>query len=196
MNSQWNDSQRWEAEWWAGCVNTYNEETKQYIYARYMSLDEFATNDHGRRGWDFGNRSVVDIGGGPCSILLKSKARKRTVVDPCMYPIWVLDRYEDSGIFYANTRAEEFMDCYDLALMYNCLQHVEDPEKVCLNIKRSVKELRIYEWLNIPACDGHLHVLTTEKLDSWIGGHGRVKNLNEGPCVGTAYFGIFPFGDE
>ena len=30
-----------------------------------------------------------------------------------------------------------------------------------------------------------------EKLDKWLGGYGKVENINNSPVVGKAYYGIF-----
>lgn len=193
----WQDATEWERNWWGDCANSFNEEAKQYIYAKYMGLGEFATNWYGRRGWDFGDKKVIDIGGGPCSILLKSKATIRLVVDPCAYPSWVVRRYIECGVEFENRKAEdEYIRghaTFDLALIYNCLQHTENPALIIANVKRIAKELRIFEWVDTGLSDGHLHDLTEENLNEWIGvGEGKVMDLNEGPVVGKAYFGIFP----
>ena len=194
----WDKAQEWESKWHGNCANTYNEETKQYIYAEYMGLNEFATNWYGRRGWNFGSRSVIDIGGGPCSMLLKSEAKERFVVDPCLYPAWVRARYEDTRIRYLRMKAEDFLEKIfvkekvDLALIYNVLQHTEDPEKIIANARRIANEIRIFEWIDTPINEGHIHTLTSENLDRWLGGKGKSQFINRSPVVGKAYYGIFP----
>ena len=193
----WNKAQEWESKWHGNCANTYNEETKQYIYAQYMGLDEFKTNWYGRRGWDFGNRSVIDIGGGPCSILLKSDANYRVVVDPCNFPDWVHSRYIQIGVVFFNIKAEDinqlrFQEPLNIALIYNVLQHTENPEKIIANARKIANEIMIFEWVDTPINEGHIHTLTQAKLDEWLGGHGKCEFINRNPVVGKAYYGIFP----
>lgn len=191
----WEQANKWEREWHGSCANSYNEETKQYIYARYMGLDHYAFNYYGQRGWNFGSKSILDIGGGPYSILLKSKSTgSLAVVDPCPYPSWVKMRYQQCGILFLNIMAEKLTPpLYDVdeILIYNCLQHTEDPELIIKNALKFAKIVRIFEWIDEPVSPGHLHMLTEENLNAWLCGEGRVKQLNEGPCVGKAFFGIF-----
>lgn len=189
----WQEANKWEAEWHGNCVNSYNEETKQYIYAKYLGLHPYATNYYGQRGWDFGSRSVLDIGCGPYSILLKSKALRRVGIDPCPYPDWVKMRYSDSGIEFMNIKAEEmsFGQRFDEGIMYNVLQHTEDPGEIVKRALNSCKIIRVFEWIDEPLSPGHIHVLTEEKLNKWLGGEGRVVDLRENPCIGRAYYGIF-----
>src|SRR5439155_19676593 len=40
----WTEANKWECEWHGDCANSYNEETKQFIYAKLMGLDTYATN--------------------------------------------------------------------------------------------------------------------------------------------------------
>lgn len=192
----WQEAQHWEKEWHGLCNNTFHEEKRQYIYARYMGLDEFATNWYGKRGWDFGKLNVVDIGGGPASLLLKSKAKSRTVVDPCDFPNWVIVRYEECGIQFDNEMAEmkwPHDNMFDLALIYNVLQHVESPFKTIKNIKLASKEIRIFDWLETPISEGHIHSLKADQLDEWFAGIGKVIEMKgEAGLVGRAYVGIFP----
>jgi hypothetical protein len=191
------DDYDFERSYWGDCCNTYEEDRKHYIYAKYMGLKP--------QGWSFmlNNSSVLDIGGGPTSMLLKCKnLKKGKVVDPISYPKWTVDRYAskniDVGIYPGEDVNEEG---WDETWIYNCLQHTIDPAKIIDNAKKASKVLRIFEWVNIPAHDGHPHMLTKENLDSWIVGtspamaaygySGNLVSLAEGGCHGVAYYGVF-----
>jgi hypothetical protein len=193
----WIQANQWERQWHGNCANSYNEETKQYIYAHHMGLDQYATNYYGQRGWDFGDQIVADIGCGPYSILLKSKARIKISIDPCPYPEWVKMRYSAADVLFKNSKAEdmEFDDIIDECIIYNCLQHTEDPELIIKKAKQFSKLIRLFEWIDEPVSDGHIHTLTEEKLNAWLQGQGKVIHLDQNPCVGLAYAGIFP-GDH
>src|ERR1035441_8915336 len=66
----WQIAQKHEVNWWGNCVNTFGEETKQLVYARLMGLQIW---DDGNSPFNImtGARTVLDIGGGPVSMLLK-----------------------------------------------------------------------------------------------------------------------------
>ena len=52
--------------------------------------------------------------------------------------------------------------------------------------------LRIFEWIDIPAHEGHPVELTKELLDSIIALPGSgTATLNESGCYGKAYYGVF-----
>src|SRR5579884_1915716 len=134
----WLEAQAWELDWHLQQqFNTYNEETKQYIYASKMGLDPYKTNYYNQIGWDFKEKAVLDVGGGEQSILLKAKARRRVVVDPLNYPAWVKMRYKEAGIEFVQIKGEEiqFDESFDIGVIYNCLQHTEDPQKIIQNMR-------------------------------------------------------------
>ena len=193
MSEEWNTATKWESEWWAGCFNTFGEELKQTVYMKKMGFESFNNTGH-----TFAQKieadKVLDIGGGPCSLLLKAVGfKKGTVIDPCSYPMWVHQRYKEAGIKYIVQKAED-MDItkrYDLVLIYNVLQHTENPEKIIKNALAVSKEVRIFEWLHVSKSIGHIHVLTTELLNEWLGGNGKEELLHESGCDGIAYYGIF-----
>lgn len=189
----WEQAQKWEREWHGNCVNSYNEETKQYIYARFMGLDCYKTNYYGQIGWDFGQKSVIDLGSGPYSILLKSNAREKIAIDPCEYPQWVKLRYKAADVIFDRATAEHYMyhGVFDEVLIYNCLQHTINPEQIIKNAISYSRIIRIFEWVDQGISDGHIHDLKSEKLDQWLGGQGKTDYINVGPCVGKAYWGIF-----
>lgn len=189
----WEEAQIWESDWHGNCANSFQEELKQYLYAHYMGLDKYATNYYGQRGWDFGDKKVLDVGCGPYSMLLKSKAKKRAGIDPCNYPEWVKLRYKECGIEFLNIPAEEmkFDEVFSIGLLYNCLQHTKQPEVIISNMKKYCKVIHVFEWLECGLSDGHIQNLTEEKMNNWLGGIGKVYNLNQSPLVGDAFFGTF-----
>lgn len=190
----WADDQRWEAEWWGGCVNSYGEETKQLTYAHRMGIVNEPLDGH----WpvyDLGGRSVVDLGGGPASLLLKcTNVRRATVVDPCAYPEWVAARYKAARIGYVQLAAEDYPPPkrrFDEAWIYNVLQHVRDPLAVIEAAKASARLVRIFEWADTYAAPGHPQVIKPEMFAGWFSG-GRFEQMTgENGCVGLAFYGAF-----
>lgn len=190
---EWDEHQDFEAGWWGNCVNTYGEETKQLSYAHRMGLKQVNTDGH----WpvyDMEGASVLDLGGGPASILLKATNLGRaTVVDPCEYPDWIRQRYTVAGVDYERVPAEQWTSevTYDECWIYNVLQHVQDPERIIANARASAMIVRIFEWIDLPPHLGHPHELKAASLTSWLGGHGTVEQMNENGCVGRAFYGTF-----
>ena len=188
-----NEHQEFEREWWNTCTTTFGEEAKQLTYAHKMGL----TNEPRGGHWpvyDMQGRSVLDIGGGPVSMLLKcANLGGAVVVDPCSYPDWVTARYEAAGIELVAGNGEDFRDerVFDEALLYNCAQHVIDPELIIATAKRQALTLRIFEWIETPSSLGHPHTLHADDLNRWIGGTGTVGMVDENGAVGLAYFGCF-----
>ena len=180
-----------EKEFWGDCTNTFREDQKHFVYAKYMELDSRDTF------FDAHGKSVLDIGGGPTSMLLKcTNLLKGKVVDPITYPHWTLERYEYKDIEVLVDCAENINETgWDEVWIYNCLQHTIDPQKIIDNAKKAASILRIVEWIDIPPHDGHPHELTKEKLDTWIGQEGATTELAESGCYGKIYYGCFDFGN-
>jgi 2-polyprenyl-3-methyl-5-hydroxy-6-metoxy-1,4-benzoquinol methylase len=186
--------QSFERSWWGDCSKTYGEETKQLTYANRMGM--VSTEQDGRWPiYDLRGKSILDLGGGPSSMLLKTvNGNRLTVVDPCKYPEWVFMRYDDCGIEYGRCYAEDFDTTarYDEAWIYNVLQHVRDPERIIKNAFRLAKVIRIFEWIDIPPHLGHPHELSEIDLDIWLKGKGKTEIMTgENSCVGRAYYGVF-----
>lgn len=190
----WADDQGWESAWWGTCANTYGEETKQLTYAHRMGLVIVPTDGH----WpvyDLQGRSVLDVGGGPTSILLKCiNVGRGTVVDPCTYPKWVADRYDYVGIEYEVAQGEAYHadQHYDEVWLYNVLQHVEDPIAVLRTVRRSGAVVRIFEWIDMPPTIGHPHQITEAMVVGELGPGGRTEFMDENGCNGRAFYGVFP----
>lgn len=190
----WTEDQKWEAEWWNNCANTFWEEVKQQVYAEKMGL--IASDEYGHYPvYDMKGKSIVDIGGGPVSMLLKCKNIHGVVIDPCSYPKWVEKRYKETGIIYLNRPAEQVEklanSIFDEAWIYNCLQHTVDPEQIIKNALKMAKVIRIFEWVDAGVSVGHPQNLTEKNLNKWLGGIGQVENIDRSGCHGKCYYGVF-----
>lgn len=185
-----------ETAWWGDCANTWHEEEKQFVYAPRMGLWPEWGGAHPPT-YDIEGRTVLDIGGGPVSILLKCVNRGGcVVVDPADFPAWVYARYEHCGIQVWHGRAEDIDEegapHFDEAWIYNVLQHVEDPALVVQRAMAVADTLRIFEWIGVEPYPGHPNRLTQEGLEEALGGvTGFVAQLNERGAVGMAFYGVF-----
>lgn len=190
--TDWPKAQSWELKWWNNCVNTLGEEIKQLLYAEKMGLN-FTPDANTPHRIDMGGKSILDIGGGPASLLLKCTNVRGKVIDPLKFPKWVLARYKFAGIDFDRLKAEDMQEeGWDEAWIYNVLQHVENVERVIENIVKSSKLIRLFEWIDTPTNIGHIHRLTDKLLDSLLEGNGKIENLTgQNQCFGRAYYGIF-----
>lgn len=184
-----------EQAFWGSCVSTWAEEAKQQEYAKRMGLAVYGTWPR----FDLDGRSIVDLGGGPVSMLLKTVSGSRlTVVDPATYPSWVRQRYTAHHVKYVKRAAETFTtdEVFDECWIYNVLQHVTDPGRVLDVARRCARLVRVFEWTGIPADDLHPHTLQASLLDGWAGIVGTVEygiNRFWGESVPAwAWYAVFP----
>ena len=189
-----------EKDFWGSCRNTFSEESKQSVYARLMGLSWIGSGDRlDNFGWNAAGKRIVDMGGGPVSMLLKTVGLvEGAIIDPLPFPAWVYERYKASNIRGHYAPAEEADTLYepnsfDEVWIYNVLQHVHDPAKIIANAKRLAPVLRIFEWIDMPVYPGHPHSLTKESLEGWIGAPGKTAQLNESGCFGRCFYGTFTF---
>lgn len=190
----WNDDQEFERKWWGSCQNTFTEETKQLTYAYKMGLYCYSS-DGKWPCYNLEGARILDIGGGPVSILLKCENYGPSrVVDPCTYPNWIWSRYSEAGIEYDRLRGEDIGSWdahWDEVWIYNVLQHTERPELIIQNAKKLAPIIRLFEWIDIPPHLGHPQELKEELLNKWLDSEGITEQLDENGCQGRAYYGIF-----
>ena len=185
--------QKAETKYWGDCTNTLFEENKHFVYAKLMGLDvrntEIIVN----------NISVLDIGGGPVSMLLKTQGlTKGRVLDPIDYPDWTKDRYKSKNIDVSVVGGEESaFPGYDEVWIYNTLPFVNNIEKVVENAFLSANVVRVFEWIDAGADNGKTN-LQTNGLNEIFKEHsssmGRTVKLSQKGCHGEAYYGTFKKG--
>lgn len=179
-----------EAGWWGDCGNSFHEEQKQIVCAIRMSLIPLWDVGH-PPAFDLEGRSVLDVGGGPVSLLLKCVNRGPAciVIDPTAYPAWTHFRYHGCGIEHGVMRGEDFdRTGYDEAWCYNVLQHVDDPERIAVNMRAAAPHVRVFEWIDMPAYPGHPQSLTEADLNRWFDTTGTVEDLDDYGAVGRAWY--------
>jgi 2-polyprenyl-3-methyl-5-hydroxy-6-metoxy-1,4-benzoquinol methylase len=195
MNT-WTKANQWETEWWNSLnyyANTLNEEMKQLIYAQRMGIRQIG-DAYSPYWFDGGGKRILDIGGGPVSLLLKCKRTTwAKVVDPLEMPIWVLERYKAAEIEVEQIRGEDLLDTnmFDEVWIYNCLQHTEDPVMIIENAFRAAPVIRLFEWINTEPNIGHPQTLTEKMLNQALGGEGKTERMDSQGLFGLAYYGIF-----
>lgn len=200
--NKWKKAQKGEAEFWNTFTNTFIEEYKQLFYAHLLQIYPKGIL------WmnDYHGMKILDIGSNAISLMLKgSNIGRGIVVDPIKIPQWAIDRYKSINIEYMQIKAED-MDFkeneFDEVWIYNCLQHVQNPEIIIKKAMQSAKALRIFEWLgeiensenaelNKYAKDIHPIVLNEEELNNWIGQKGKTGVVKNNNLSGTYYYGIF-----
>ncbi len=183
----WTEAQVYERNWWLTEVDQHDwEQSKSSLVAGFIRVS------HGRP-----NQRVIDIGSGPFSILQRVPVGAGTALDPLDFgPLE--EGYRRAGIRRLIKRAEDLSEDdghWDEAWIYNCLQHVESPERV-LNAARKVADLiRIFEWINFEPYLGHLHKLTPERLqDGFQDWHSHLEcvgTLNSSGLCGDFFVGIW-----
>lgn len=182
MSQNWKQAQEYEKDWQGNCVNrVFGELNQLKNIAPKMGLTPSQNYII-----DLKNISVLDIGGGSASLLLKCINFKGKVIDPLKYPDWVYARYDCAGINWEVKKGEDVDETgWDEIWIYNCLQHCENPKKVIDNARKAGKLIRIYEYINIPICPGHIHTLKEEELNKWFNGEGKTEDNKR-------YYGVFP----
>lgn len=189
----WQQAQRWEQKWHGNCCNDYGEMEKQLLYADRMGL-KFFHNGKSPYNIDMHNVRVLDIGGGPSSLLLKCINVRGVVVDSLLIPTWVRQRYKAANIELLQQQGERLNICgFAECWLYNTLQHTEDPSLVISNARKATSLIRIFEWIDTPTNIGHPNSLSEHMLNEWLHGDGKVEQIDGiAHCYGTAYYGVFP----
>jgi hypothetical protein len=156
MEEEWIKSQGFEKNWWLTCKYRHPYEIiKGDFVARIMMVDRGVPN-----------KTVIDIGAGPLSLLQRIPVKEGTALDPIYYDE-LEDLYKEKSIKRLVMKGEDLdsiTERYDEAWIYNCLQHVVDPVRILKNAMLVAPVVRIFEWINIPPYEGHLHMLTPDLL--------------------------------
>jgi hypothetical protein len=192
LNKQWTDAQEWEKSWWHNSGMIHDE--------RYKSSRVWSLWGYGLKEMNFG--TVVDLGCGPCGILTSRNANderfsceKGYAVDPIDYSAIAYPPLPNVEV--VKSTAEDFYPGRDVdaTFIYNCLQHTIDPGLILAKARSYSKEIYIFEWINIPPYQGHLHTITSSMVENAF--HGMTWKMHtvgwfqEGELNGQFVCGIY-----
>ncbi len=159
----WGVAQQHERDWWGTEPNSrWQEEIdKQQTYARLMGLPH---------DLNMGNKTILDVGCGPASMLLRAAHGGAAGVDPLLMSEETKAKYAQANIALYHGKAEDFEPPkhFDEAWMYNCLTHVDEPNKVMAMLLQAADSVRIFEWIDVPSDHTHPHTLRIEQFERWI----------------------------
>lgn len=180
----WAADQQWERNWWGlDWAPHWDDEIKKQD--GYFRLIGFPDNR------DFGTKRILDVGGGPISILQRSNHGSPNGWSRSVDPIEVSDatrkRYQEAEVEFLNIKAEGmpapgFLTqegvtaeavVFDEIWMYNLLQHTDDPHEIMRRMIACSKPgtvFRIFEWIDLGICPGHPQNLTEEMFAQHFGG--------------------------
>jgi hypothetical protein len=190
MEEKWKEAQVWERNWWMKYRGSHPIEIDKNVFvSKMMFLHDGVPG-----------KSVIDIGCGPLSLLQRLPVKSGVALDPIHYGD-LEDVYAQKGIKRIIKCGEDINAAedgtYDEAWIYNCLQHVKDPQRIIENALEVAETVRIFEWIHIRPYTGHLHELTPELLEGpfkrkqW---HTLMKTtgfLNHSGLNGQYFMGIF-----
>lgn len=153
----WASAQKWERSWWLTARHMHAiEQAKNGTVAKLLLIDG---------GTPY--RTVIDIGCGPLSLLLRvPTARGSVALDPLVFDD-LEAAYEARGVRRLVKCGEDLTPAdghWDEAWIYNCLQHVKSPDAVLRAAMAVADTVRIFEWTHLPPYEGHLWELTPELL--------------------------------
>lgn len=99
---------------------------------------------------------------------------KNATRDPCVR--WYQQPFEDAPVI-------EVEECW----LFNCLQHVRDPEAVVAKAKDTAPVIRFFEPVDYPTCIYHPHTFTEQDFIRWFGDSvkrytDRLPGFFDGDC--------------
>lgn len=182
MNEQWKNANIAESNFWQiyTCEVDTLKHQEQYMDALGIRDDYFHAPDN---SLNMSGLNVLDVGGGPSSILLRTNklrgnqhdgVNNGVVIDPLMITEHHKLRYNYYGIEFIQDQSENIDQYYsekgyfDECFIYNCLQHVLDPIQILDKVTYISKRIRIAEPLNISTDSMHLHMFTKEYFDNYF----------------------------
>lgn len=165
-NDRWLQAHEDENDYWKTLLQDPKRiegEDAFYRYAPVLGLDTDNVN----------GKQIIDIGGGPLSILYHFDCPYSDIVDPLVIPEEFKHRYIERKLFYIQRKAEDFIqdflgDPFDEVWMYNCLLHVQDPKYILYNLSSIARVLRIGEPMGTGINTAHPHTFTVEQMTEWL----------------------------
>lgn len=161
----WIQAQAKEREYWYPAGTQLNARRQQELlqHALYHRLTGCPREISG---------SVLELGAGPMPMLLSIRSSGlRIAVDPMDPEAVDRDRMRIAHVEFVQAPAETWRhpEQFDVVLLCNVLQHVQSTAEVMETaVHHSKRDLYVFEWVNEPVSEVHLHVITPVTVERHI----------------------------
>lgn len=176
---RWEQAHKGEQEAWKSISERSVEEmeSKESAYTRHAPV-MFLLRD------DIKGKRILDIGGGPISILLHFDTYNSLVVDPILPAPKFIENYLRHGINFFRGKGEDYLtdwtdEKFDEVWLYNCLQHVQSPSFILYNLRQVAPILRISEPMGTGTDLLHPHRFEKESFEFALRDISRECEFNE-----------------
>lgn len=115
-------------------------------------------------------KTIIEVGSGPFPASGFCNSSTRILFEP----IWFAELEEatknpDTKWYRQALEDVEVLPNADEAFLFNCLQHVRDPEVVVERCKQMAPVVRFFEPVDYPTCVYHPHTFTQDDFVRWFG---------------------------
>ena len=194
--NRWRTAQQYEQSYWEGIAAQISHGAASQLDWYRWRADQLMLKlrNLGVDILEAGNAAVVEVGSGPIGVVPFLRAAERVAVDP-LEPFYsrssVLTTLRTDGVQYRAGLGDQ-LPCesgrYDLAIIENCIDHVQNPNAVLDELARVLKPQGIlyltvncrspwgylvHRVLSRMRLDpGHPHTFTPERASTFVENHG------------------------
>lgn len=172
-NERWQEAQAAEI-----AVVSYDEESSRRSYAHIFDYLGMSFEQNGRY--------IVEVGCGAYPAVSFCRNAVAVAIEPLSFPSrppigvrWIQSALEDIPLRDLPQANEVWL--------FNCLQHVRDPELVIERSKEMAPTIRFFEPVEYPTCVYHPHTFTQSDFERWFGDSvkrytDRLPGFFDGDC--------------
>jgi hypothetical protein len=141
--------------------------------------------------FDQKGKYIIEVGCGAFPAVSFCDNVKPTIVEPLRFP--QLAKYAEEsdaewiGFPLEDINTYSFWE-FDELWMFNCIQHVRDPELFIEKCKELATTIRFFEPVDYPTCVYHPHTFNQADFERWFGDcvkryTDRLEQFFDGDCV-------------
>ena len=125
---------------------------------------------------DFRRKSIAEVGCGPYPSVLSCTYSLAVLYEPLPFKT-LQDAAKDGQVIWYQQAFEDVPHPpkTDELWLFNCLQHVRDPELLISKAKKSAKIVRFFEPIDFGTSEPHPHTFSIDDFTRWFGEAKRYK---------------------
>jgi len=122
-------------------------------------------------------KSIAEVGCGPYPSVLYCSYSLAVLYEPLGYDALRVAAVDKEGVVWFQQAFEDVIrpPHTDELWLFNCLQHVRDPEKVVEKAKETSRVIRFFEPIDFGTSEPHPHTFSIDDFTRWFGQANRYK---------------------